>query len=444
MENWLLAYTVDLAKGDQAVSVLTPNVLALPGDNLAHTWMITVTRNGVPADLTGATATAYFTRGDGNTVMLVGTAEGNVCAYTMMSTCYAVPGPLRCVLKVFSSTIGTVTLLDKIVQVRQGVGGSIIDPGTAIPSLEQLLAAVPAAEAATLAAQIAGNMGAGLNLHINTGFYADTNGWTLGTNVVRDTSKRIFGAFAVKSDQSGLAADAWRGIITDTPHRIPCEYGDNFTGSVWLFFENAALFDSPIRIEVAIYDASGTRITSASYDYTPVVADQNRWLRISVSRLANVADAASVGIAVSIRRNGRAWIACPKLERYTDGVPSDWRPSWADILALPYLTDWLAPTLQNGWTEISGYPVRYFKDAMGFVHCKGLLAFPASGANVTIFQFPVGYRPGVSRRFTVAHGDSATSIARFKIDAVGAVTCEPTLNTGTWADITVISYKAEA
>lgn len=443
MENWLLAYTVDLAKGDQAVSVLAPNVLALPGDNLAHTWMVILTRNGVPADLTGATATAYFTRGDGNTVMLVGTAEGNVCAYTMLSTCYAVPGPLRCVLKVTSPTIGTVTLLDKIVQVRQGVGGSIIDPGTAIPSLEQLLAAVPAANEATKAAQIAANMGAGLNLHRNTGFFANTDYWggfsTYGT---RDTSKTLFGANSIKFLRTGLSADALIGITPTSNNRIQCAVGDVFTFSVWVYMDDYTTVDgtNPLYLSINGYTAGGAYNEGADTIFTPTAANNGRWVKYTCTRTISKADTAYIVGLFNIRRNAALWLACFKVER--GGVATDWRPSWADILALPYVEDWKQPTLLNSWTEVSGFPVRYCKDAQGWVHFKGRLS--SAAALIPIMVLPAGYRPAVSTHIPCSRLDTDATVARMFVTADGTMYCQPSLTAGTAIDISAISYKAEA
>ena len=51
---------------------------------------------------------------------------------------------------------------------------------------------------------------------------------------------------------------------------------------------------------------------------------------------------------------------------------------------------WITPTLLNGWVEQSGYPVRYMKDEMGFVHLKGLVS--GVTLNTTAFILPVGYR----------------------------------------------------
>ncbi len=442
MENWLLAYTVDLAKGDQAVSVLAPNVLALPGDNLAHTWMVLITRNGVPADLTGATATAYFTRGDGNTVMLVGTAEGNVCAYTMLSTCYAVPGPLRCVLKVTSPTIGTVTLLDKIVQVRQGVGGSIIDPGTAIPSLEQLLAAVPAAEAATKAAQVAANMGAGLNLLYNSGFYANTDGWTLATGITRDTTKKLFGASSIKFLLSGLATDEQRYFEPLPQWRTPVAVGEVFTFSVWLYMDNYATVDSAgpqISAGVTFHNAAGTQLAEIFEYLTPASDNNGRWVRISKTVTVTEATATSMGFRFRLKRNGTIWMAAMKIERGNEAT--DWRPSWADILALPYMEDWKQPTILNSWAENASYPVRFCKDASGIVHCKG--RFVSAAGSVDVFVFPAGYRPGSTTWFALPRSDDFSKVVMFSIGPGGNVVCNATLAASTGVDISGICFRAD-
>ena len=152
MDNWLLPYSIDLALGDRAASSLINGALALYGDNKAHTWEITVLMDKEPADLSDASAMAYFVREDGNTVLVTGTVIGSVCTYVMLPSCYAVKGSLRCVLKILSASLGPVTLMDKIVQIREGVGSSFVDPGAVIPNIDTLIqAAVSATQAANSA-----------------------------------------------------------------------------------------------------------------------------------------------------------------------------------------------------------------------------------------------------------------------------------------------------
>ena len=52
---------------------------------------------------------------------------------------------------------------------------------------------------------------------------------------------------------------------------------------------------------------------------------------------------------------------------------------------------WITPTLINGWAGVSGYPVRYMKDTLGFVHFKGRMTGGTVG--LVAFTLPVGYRP---------------------------------------------------
>ena len=62
---------------------------------------------------------------------------------------------------------------------------------------------------------------------------------------------------------------------------------------------------------------------------------------------------------------------------------------------------WIAPTFQNSWVNYgSGYNnAAYCKDAMGFVHLRGLVKDGTD--NSAIFTLPVGYRPAYQELFCV-------------------------------------------
>ena len=312
MENWLLAYTVDMAKGDQAVALLTPNVLALSGDNLAHTWMLFVLRDGMPANLSGATATAYFIRNDGNTVVVAGTVAGNVCSYTMLSTCYAVVGPLRCVLKIYSSTLGTVTLMDKIVQVRQGVGGQIIDPGQIIPSLDELYARLDAMQQATTGAiaakDNANSVAAGLesriaagevnatNLVTNGGFSSGTTGWAAdsaslsaaanilsitgtGTSPVTGVSQAIGSIIAAHKYYFACMGRSTNAIASALLLRMTFAAGTNTT----IFQQNTPVQNAWYRLSgiLAQTDQAGTMTLIARANYASAGAASGQVVQFS-------------------------------------------------------------------------------------------------------------------------------------------------------------------
>lgn len=90
-------------------------------------------------------------------------------------------------------------------------------------------------------------------------------------------------------------------------------------------------------------------------------------------------------------------------ELKTTEVPIDDASSAADrVLSASYIKgqlsakadkaqeEWITPTLLNGATQVSGYPVGIMKDSMGFVHFKGRINIPS--LNTIIFKLPAGYR----------------------------------------------------
>lgn len=81
--------------------------------------------------------------------------------------------------------------------------------------------------------------------------------------------------------------------------------------------------------------------------------------------------------------------------------------------------DWIAPTLLNGWEEIT--PSGYMIDSLGFVHIKG--EFQNGTEQMPIFILPKSYRPKqrvVVTRPELLSGKSHTS---FIISVDGSVTC---------------------
>ncbi|WP_319471795.1 hypothetical protein [uncultured Trichococcus sp.] len=87
---------------------------------------------------------------------------------------------------------------------------------------------------------------------------------------------------------------------------------------------------------------------------------------------------------------------------------------------------WITPTLLNGWTEVSGYPVRYMKDDMGFVHMKGKVT---GGTLVSrSFTLPIGYRIlGSVVKFQLIGSTSTSCVVQVQSD--GAVSVMSGTNT---------------
>lgn len=80
-------------------------------------------------------------------------------------------------------------------------------------------------------------------------------------------------------------------------------------------------------------------------------------------------------------------------------------------------TAWTAPTMQNGWTSVSPMLVKYRK--LGdYVQCQGRLGGSTQG--VTIFNFPVGFRPATDLDIpTTMYNGSIWGAARFYLNTAG-------------------------
>lgn len=116
------------------------------GDEAANRFGVRTFRNGEPEDI-GGTCTGYFIRSDGATVVINnGVVDGNTAYITLPDTCYAVEGNFSLAIKCTGgSVIGTLRIVDGTV--ARTTTGSPIDPGTVIPSIEELLAAIDEAVA---------------------------------------------------------------------------------------------------------------------------------------------------------------------------------------------------------------------------------------------------------------------------------------------------------
>ena len=99
---------------------------------------------------------------------------------------------------------------------------------------------------------------------------------------------------------------------------------------------------------------------------------------------------------------------------------------------------WITPTLINGWVEQSGYPVRYMKDEMGFVHVKGRIGGGAIGSYA--FTMVSGYRPLELRQFPIP--TSSPSVTTRGYVATGSV-CPAESAYTTYVDISGITFRAE-
>lgn len=111
-------------------------------DNNGNLVGVEVLVNGEPATLSGD-VDGYVVRADGVTVPVNGTLSGNRCYIVLPSAAYYVPGNISIVIKL-SSTNFTVTLCAIVATVYQSVTDAAVDPGTIIPSIEDLIETINA------------------------------------------------------------------------------------------------------------------------------------------------------------------------------------------------------------------------------------------------------------------------------------------------------------
>ena len=139
IETW---YNQELKKPVK-VHYLDGNVFSQ--DSKGNLVGVCVFDNGTPATLYGSVSASVI-RADGATLAVEGTLSGNECSVILPEAAYYVPGVISIVIKLTSGT--TVTSLCAVVaNVYQSSTDTIVDPGTIMPSVAELIAAIEAAVA---------------------------------------------------------------------------------------------------------------------------------------------------------------------------------------------------------------------------------------------------------------------------------------------------------
>ena len=109
-------------------------------DVQANRIVVSVVRGGVNENLSG-TVSANIIRADGSTVVQTGSISGNVASVTMPAAAYAVPGAIAVFVKHTQSGV-TSTIAAVTGYVYKSTTDTIVDPGTIIPSIQDLLESI--------------------------------------------------------------------------------------------------------------------------------------------------------------------------------------------------------------------------------------------------------------------------------------------------------------
>ena len=147
-----MAFIIHDYTGDNSIDIENPIQNAIyagfnfiRGEARAHRFWITLKNNGSDLSLSGYTPIVYVVRPDGETVIAnVGTSGDQITA-TITSACSAYTGRVYIVAEIVSTDgTQTIPILYLYSNVLDGITDAVVDPGTALPNLAEIVAYVEA------------------------------------------------------------------------------------------------------------------------------------------------------------------------------------------------------------------------------------------------------------------------------------------------------------
>lgn len=143
-------YRSDICDVDINKSLLRTYVgmVLATGDKLANRFGVNVYRQRDAVDLTGSAVTGYFIRPNTETVVIPGTVEGNTAYVDLPQACYTNDGTFSLAIKINKDDVTmAVRVIDGCIRLTQT--DALVDPGEAVPNLDDIFAQIAAVENAT-------------------------------------------------------------------------------------------------------------------------------------------------------------------------------------------------------------------------------------------------------------------------------------------------------
>lgn len=250
-----LDYTCDLGSGPP-LHVLEKYLFS--GDNQAHRFTVACQRNGLPVNLAGATITGYFMRADGGTVVIVGDVERGEAVLVLPEACYAVNGRFSLVVKaIMGDVVSTILWVEGAV--NRSKTDALVDPGTVVPSLEELLARIEEMEAAAQDARAAAQEALDAASAAQSAAGDPIINTVSGRDVVHtwDASGKLL---------QGLRIFGRTTVANPTPQASATPVGPGYKGSVGVTVTGKNLFDkNSVVFAVGLINASGAVDASITY-----------------------------------------------------------------------------------------------------------------------------------------------------------------------------------
>lgn len=193
------------------------------------------------------------------------------------------------------------------------------------------------------------------NLLTNSDFKNYASGWTLDANVTIDATKELDGRYSVKSSQSGLASNGYRGA----KQNVAISAGQAITLSGHVMTDDISALSAdviPIYLEVIFFNASGGRISQQYINAVPKA--NNQWEFFYGSFIAP-ANTAYVTIVAMVTKNGCAWFNGLKAELGKNEYP-EWTPAASETENLLRGTaemdsTYWSPNYVGAWTKTDEY-----------------------------------------------------------------------------------------
>ena len=265
---------IELNNGSIHRSFLSHTIGA--GDALANRFGVRVFRNGAAEDI-GGTCMGLFVRADGTTVTIAsGTVSGNMAYVTLPEACYAVEGQFALAIKCQGSGVtGTLRIVDGVVS--RTSTDALVDPGTVITGIEELIAMIGTAiesipeDYSALQADvkdIAGN-----NVVFRDSYKKITTNKGTWANVV-ETYPLYPNAASIRVKYTTVATDS--GTIPTNRIRVDFMSGSTSISYSYITVDSAVLTvpDNADSIKVTYYTNNGTE-DNTWIEYTGLQITQN-------------------------------------------------------------------------------------------------------------------------------------------------------------------------
>ncbi|MED1287297.1 phage tail spike protein [Bacillus mycoides] len=144
----------------------------------------------------------------------------------------------------------------------------------------------------------------------------DMSNWTSQVGVAIDNTVLCNGYNSMRSIQTGLAVDSYRGL---QQQNVPFVIGGNFVWSVYVYTDDVSTLDMGVRLEVICEKDDNTR--TKTYNITTTgetnitLPGNGVWTRYIIIADNIPTLTTKVRISARVVRNGRAWFSNPQWER---------------------------------------------------------------------------------------------------------------------------------